>query len=166
MANRMFVLVGEKGAKEASEVAEVFRQFNDVTFHIAIGGDEVIQYLQGEGRFTDRNAYPFPSWMILNMRMPGLPGPRRHQMAARKSRMQRRPRHFHVRDLRTPGNQTSLRTGRLHRLQKTRQHRRGQKTFCHGQTLLGDGCRTRPRDDPQMPMTTIDLPHPLHVCDN
>jgi CheY-like chemotaxis protein len=73
MANRMFVLVGEKGAKEASEVTEVFRQFDDITFHVALGGDEVIQYLQGDGRFVDRNAYPFPSWMILNMKMPGRP---------------------------------------------------------------------------------------------
>jgi CheY-like chemotaxis protein len=73
MEQRMYVLVGEKGPKEAAEIAELFSQYPDIKFHIATSGDEVIQYLQAEGPFQDRVAHPFPSWMILNTQMPGRP---------------------------------------------------------------------------------------------
>jgi two-component system response regulator len=73
MEQRMYVLVGEKGPKEAAETAELFGQYPDIKFHIALSGDEVIEYLKGEGAFTDRMAHPFPSWMILNLKMPGRP---------------------------------------------------------------------------------------------
>ena len=37
-------------------------------------GDEVIQYLSGEGKYADRSAYPFPSVMFLDIKMPGMGG--------------------------------------------------------------------------------------------
>jgi CheY-like chemotaxis protein len=37
----------------------------------AVGnGEEAIQYLAGEGEFTDRAAYPFPALFLLDLKMP------------------------------------------------------------------------------------------------
>jgi CheY-like chemotaxis protein len=33
-------------------------------------GEEAIQYLAGEGRFADREAYPFPALFLLDLKMP------------------------------------------------------------------------------------------------
>lgn len=33
-------------------------------------GEEAIQYLRGEGSFADRNAFPFPSLLITDLKMP------------------------------------------------------------------------------------------------
>src|SRR5678816_2714039 len=37
-------------------------------------GREVISYLSGEGEYADRAAYPFPSVMFLDVKMPGVGG--------------------------------------------------------------------------------------------
>ena len=37
-------------------------------------GDEAIAYLKGEGKFTDRNSYPMPSVLFLDLRMPKVNG--------------------------------------------------------------------------------------------
>jgi CheY-like chemotaxis protein len=33
-------------------------------------GEEAIAYLRGEGKYGDRAAFPFPSWLILDLKMP------------------------------------------------------------------------------------------------
>jgi len=33
-------------------------------------GEEAIMYLRGEGQYSDRTAYPFPHWMIVDLKMP------------------------------------------------------------------------------------------------
>jgi CheY-like chemotaxis protein len=37
-------------------------------------GDEVIPYLEGKGRFENREEYPFPQLLVLNLKMPGMDG--------------------------------------------------------------------------------------------
>ncbi|MDB6030061.1 MAG: putative response regulator, CheY [Verrucomicrobiales bacterium] len=37
-------------------------------------GDEAIAYLRGEGRFSDRTIYPFPSMLFLDLKMPRMSG--------------------------------------------------------------------------------------------
>ena len=37
-------------------------------------GEQAIAYLSGEGVFADRTAYPFPSLVLLDLRMPGIGG--------------------------------------------------------------------------------------------
>ena len=37
-------------------------------------GDEVIRYLKGEGRYSDRTAYPLPCLLLLDLKMPRLTG--------------------------------------------------------------------------------------------
>jgi len=42
--------------------------------HTVESGEEAIAYLCGEGRFADRDAYPFPFLLLLDLRMPGIGG--------------------------------------------------------------------------------------------
>jgi CheY-like chemotaxis protein len=37
-------------------------------------GDEVVAYLKGEGRFAERNKFPFPSVLLLDLKMPRMGG--------------------------------------------------------------------------------------------
>ena len=41
---------------------------------IVHNGDDAIDYLGGGGKYTDREAYPFPSVMFLDVKMPGKSG--------------------------------------------------------------------------------------------
>ena len=49
---------------------------NKVANPIAVvrDGGEAIAYLEGEGNFADRNKYPLPEILVLDLRMPGLDG--------------------------------------------------------------------------------------------
>jgi CheY-like chemotaxis protein len=42
--------------------------------HVVDSGEEAIAYLAGEGKFADREAYPFPFLVLLDLRMPGVGG--------------------------------------------------------------------------------------------
>ena len=45
---------------------------NDITHRIQVlnDGDEGIEYMKGAGRFADRTLYPFPTVIILDLKMP------------------------------------------------------------------------------------------------
>jgi len=38
--------------------------------HVAINGQEAIDYLSGEGKYGDRNIYPIPNHLFLDLKMP------------------------------------------------------------------------------------------------
>ena len=42
--------------------------------YVVGSGEEAIAYLEGRGRFSDRYIYPFPSLILLDLRMPGISG--------------------------------------------------------------------------------------------
>lgn len=42
--------------------------------HVVDSGEEAIAYLGGDGKFADREAYPFPFLVLLDLRMPGVGG--------------------------------------------------------------------------------------------
>ena len=41
---------------------------------VVSGGSEAIAYLNGEGKFADRTAYPLPRVLVLDVKMPGIDG--------------------------------------------------------------------------------------------
>jgi len=45
-----------------------------VPLRIAVDGQEAIDYLSGTAPFTDRQAYPEPSLVLLDLRIPRIPG--------------------------------------------------------------------------------------------
>jgi len=44
------------------------------TLHVVRDGQEAIDYLEGHDGFADRNAYPLPDLMLLDLKMPKLNG--------------------------------------------------------------------------------------------
>jgi CheY-like chemotaxis protein len=44
------------------------------TLRVACTGDEAIAYLAGEGKFSNREDYPFPDLVLLDLKMPGKTG--------------------------------------------------------------------------------------------
>lgn len=40
------------------------------SFQMAEDGEEAIQYMMGEGKFADRKAYPYPSFITTDLKMP------------------------------------------------------------------------------------------------
>jgi CheY-like chemotaxis protein len=44
------------------------------TLRVAYTGDEAIAYLAGEGKFSNREDYPFPDLVLLDLKMPGKTG--------------------------------------------------------------------------------------------
>jgi CheY-like chemotaxis protein len=46
----------------------------DLPFQTVTGGEHAISYLLGEGEFNDREKYPLPTVMLLDLNMPGMSG--------------------------------------------------------------------------------------------
>lgn len=42
--------------------------------HVVVDGEEVISYLEGSGKYSDRTAFAFPSVLFLDLKMPGTDG--------------------------------------------------------------------------------------------
>lgn len=42
--------------------------------HVAEDGRQAIEYLSGEGKFEDRNTYPLPCLILLDLKLPGKGG--------------------------------------------------------------------------------------------
>jgi CheY-like chemotaxis protein len=69
------ILVAEDDPTDAYFFQRAFsRAHLPVTLHFVRDGQEVIDYLQGKGQFTDRGAYPLPQLMLLDLKMPRLGG--------------------------------------------------------------------------------------------
>lgn len=45
-----------------------------LVLHIVSSGEEAVAYLSGDGRFGNRQRYPFPYLVLLDLRMPGIGG--------------------------------------------------------------------------------------------
>jgi CheY-like chemotaxis protein len=50
------------------------RNKKPIQVHEVADGMEVIQYLKGEGKFAERNKFPFPNLLILDLKMPRMTG--------------------------------------------------------------------------------------------
>ncbi len=44
------------------------------TIHVASDGTEALDYLFGRGKFADRNAFPLPNLVLLDLKLPGVDG--------------------------------------------------------------------------------------------
>jgi len=55
--------------KRAFKMARIQNPLQVVT-----DGQEAIQYLRGEGKYSDRNAYPLPKLIVMDIKMPRLSG--------------------------------------------------------------------------------------------
>jgi len=69
------ILAAEDDPTDAYFFQRAFRRAGiPVTLHFVRDGQEVIDYLQGQGQFADRIAHPLPQLLLLDLRMPRLDG--------------------------------------------------------------------------------------------
>ena len=69
------ILVAEDDPTDAYFFERAFKRAGTpVTLHFVRDGQEAVDYLQGEGQFTDRARHPLPQLVLLDLKMPRLDG--------------------------------------------------------------------------------------------
>ena len=75
MVTRKTVLVADDDIDDISLLKRAFlRAGIDVHLKIARDGEEVIEYLHGDKAFADREAFPIPRLLLLDLKMPRADG--------------------------------------------------------------------------------------------
>lgn len=74
-SSKLIILVAEDDENDAFMLKRAFEK-NGIAMpvHICPDGDAAMAYLQGQGQFADRDAYPFPRIFITDLKMPGRSG--------------------------------------------------------------------------------------------
>lgn len=69
--NLAIVLLVEDNPADQQLTIRAFKKGHiNTNLQIASDGVEALEYLLGEGKFADRNAYPFPDLVLLDINMP------------------------------------------------------------------------------------------------
>jgi CheY-like chemotaxis protein len=69
------VLLVEDNEDDVLFVRRAFRQAKLApALHVAENGDAALEYLSGEGGFADRQCYPLPNLILLDIKLPRLSG--------------------------------------------------------------------------------------------
>jgi len=72
---RLVVLLAEDDENDLFIVQRVFKRLGKAVRLIAVSdGDEVIAYLSGDGKYSDRQAWPIPNVVFLDQWMPRISG--------------------------------------------------------------------------------------------
>jgi CheY-like chemotaxis protein len=75
MAGRATILIVEDDSGDAFFLEKAFeRILANCAVHRVSDGVEAKDYLQGTGKFSDRRAFPLPSVILLDLRMPKMDG--------------------------------------------------------------------------------------------
>jgi CheY-like chemotaxis protein len=75
MKNQLPILVVDDQPDHAQLIQETLLDTQiPLLVQLVQSGEEAISYLDGQGRFGDREIYPYPFLVLLDLRMPGLGG--------------------------------------------------------------------------------------------
>lgn len=69
------ILLADDNPDDALLMKLAFRKAGIINpIHVVKDGTEAIEYLKGEGAFTNRKKFPFPALLLLDLKMPRLSG--------------------------------------------------------------------------------------------
>jgi len=69
------ILLVEDNRMDVELTLDAFREARLMnTVHVASNGPAALDYLFGRGQFTDREAYPLPDLILLDLKLPGIDG--------------------------------------------------------------------------------------------
>lgn len=75
MAKLAHILLIEDNRMDVELTLDAFHEAKLLnTIHVASDGQEALDYLFGYGKFIDRTAYPIPSLILLDLKLPGIDG--------------------------------------------------------------------------------------------
>ena len=75
MPGRYRILVADDSSDDVLLLKRAFQQSPAAEFlQVLPNGQQVMDYLEGKGRFSDRRTYPLPDVLILDLRMPLMNG--------------------------------------------------------------------------------------------
>lgn len=65
------MLIVEDDANDILLLQRAFQRTNlSIPFNVVTDGDAAVDYLVGEGRYSDRQKYPYPSLILLDLKLP------------------------------------------------------------------------------------------------
>ncbi len=75
MADPALILLVEDNRMDVELTLDAFREARLANaIHVVTSGQEALDYLFGIGKFADRQTYPLPSLVLLDLKMPGIDG--------------------------------------------------------------------------------------------
>lgn len=75
MPGRKAILVADDSEEDSYLLRRAFLKIGcDIPLMFVKDGQEAMDYLSGEGEFEDRNAYPLPRLLLLDLKMPKMDG--------------------------------------------------------------------------------------------
>lgn len=75
MADPALILLVEDNRMDVELTLDAFREARLANaIHVVTSGQEALNYLFGIGKFADRQTYPLPSLVLLDLKMPGIDG--------------------------------------------------------------------------------------------
>jgi len=75
MPERAVILLAEDGDNDVLLIKRAFAKANILNpLYVVRDGEETIMYMNGEGKFANRDEYPLPDLLLLDLKMPGIDG--------------------------------------------------------------------------------------------
>src|SRR5881296_1298924 len=75
MPERAVILVADDSEEDILLIRKAFERGHITNPFFAVkSGDEAISYLKGEGKYSNRDEYPLPGLLLLDLKMPGTDG--------------------------------------------------------------------------------------------
>ncbi len=75
MDNPAIILLVEDNPMDVILTLDAFKEAKlKNTINVAKNGEEALDYLFGQGKYADRNLYPMPNLILLDLKMPGIDG--------------------------------------------------------------------------------------------
>ncbi len=69
------ILLVEDNRMDVELTLDAFREARlKNTIHVAANGQEALDYVFGRDKYADRNAYPMPNLILLDLKLPGIDG--------------------------------------------------------------------------------------------